>query len=479
MPQSKSYPAKAVTARGVGIGVDFGTSNSSVAIYDGSKLHCLAIPDDNAPSDLIPTATYITKDLLPLTAHRAIDQYLKDNRNRQINLKKEHVGAFDITTGFGDIDDARTITVRAHAWTDQDLPGRLFRGIKSWLGREDIDRVWVFERPFTLEALITPILEKLKSSYASHANTHACVHLGRPVNFVGTEPETNERALSRLRKACGHAEIKNPVFFPEPEAAALSFLKAHDVRNGAVYLVFDFGGGTLDLTVVRATTKGFQVLASDGIGLGGNTIDRMILAQKVFPEIGQGTPTWRNEASREDTVEFRFTEFAEGLLDWQNAYQLNTPRQRHQIRLGIDYGGDSAIRLNRLRSIVVHNLSYRLLRAVEEAKIRLSACGETFIHLPEIDLEIPFTRMDLDRVLEVPLRQIDSVVARAINRAGIAGSDLSGVVCTGGSSGLLQVRSHLEETLKAPIVVHDAFTGIAAGLAIANYHGYQPEKLSA
>ena len=51
--------------------------------------------------------------------------------------------------------------------------------------------------------------------------------------------------------------------------------------------------------------------------------------------------------------------------------------------------------------------------------------------------------------------------------------ELDGVVCTGGSSEIPAVRNHLETLLDAPIIQHDSFTGIAAGLAIANYLGYE------
>ena len=133
MPQSERALSADRGPSKIGIGIDFGTSNSSVATYDGTELRCLKIPDDGEGRDLIPTAIYISRDHLPLTGTEAVSRYLFDSRDRQINLTKEHVGDFDITTGFGDIDDARTITIHAHAWTDQELPGR--RSRVGWAGR--------------------------------------------------------------------------------------------------------------------------------------------------------------------------------------------------------------------------------------------------------------------------------------------------------------------------------------------------------
>ena len=460
----------------IGVGVDFGTSNSSVAIFDGKDLHCLEIKEEKHELKLIPTAIYISRDLLPTIGRAGIEQYLDDNRNRQIHLKREYVGDIDMTLGvLGAEGDAETFTVRANAWTDQDLPGRLICGIKSWLGNGDINRVKIFEKSFSLTALVTPILQKLKETYAAVSNDISNVHFGRPVNFVGSSLEANERAISRLEDACRYAKITNPVFYEEPVAAAMSFLHIHSVEPGSKYLVFDFGGGTLHLTVLEVEEDGFNVLATGGIGLGGNKIDCMIYEKKIFPEIGQGVKTYRNDASREEKVEFPFDDYAELLTNWQNAYQLNTPNLRNQVAFGMEQGGEAAVRLKRLRSIIMNNLSYEVLRAIETAKIELSKKLNTVISVPQVDLNVPFSRQEFEEILEIPMNEINSVLAQVMSQAGIDKKELNGVVCTGGSSEIPAVRNHLETLLDAPIIQHDSFTGIAAGLAIANYLGYEQD----
>lgn len=456
----------------VGIGVDFGTSNSSVAVFDGKALHCLTIEEGEHELKLIPTAIYISRDLLPTIGQSGIEQYLEDNRNRQIKLTKERVGDFDMTLGFGGDGDAQTITVQANAWTDQNMPGRLFRGIKSWLGNPEIDRVMIFNKSFNITALVTPILLKLKETYTTFDANQSDVHVGRPVNFVGETAEANHNAISRLKNSCQFAEIRNPIFCEEPIAAATSFLHSHSVDVGSKYLVFDFGGGTLDLTVLVVTQNGFGVLATGGIGLGGNRIDCMIYENKIFPEIGKGVEINRKTPSGKKKVEFRFKDYAERLIDWQNAYQLNTPRLRNQINVGIKDGGDAEVKLKRLRGIILDNLSYEILRAIEAAKINLSTKEETTISVPDVDLNVPFSRSDFDKILKAPLTEIDTLLSSVLSKAEVNKEELSGVVCTGGSSEIPAVRNHLQTLLDSPIIQHDAFTGIAAGLAIANYYGY-------
>lgn len=455
----------------IGVGVDFGTSNSSVALFNGKDLHCLRIKEEKHELKLIPTAIYISKDLLPTIGHSGIEQYLDDNRNRRIHLKREFVGEFDMTLGIGGEGDAETFTVQANAWTDQDLPGRLFCGIKSWLGNGNIDRVKIFEKSFSLTALVTPILLRLKETYTAVSNDISNVHFGRPVNFVGSGLEANERAISRLKDSCRYAEIRNPVFYEEPVAAAMSFLHMHSVETGSKYLVFDFGGGTLDLTVLEVTNDGFHVLATEGISLGGNKIDCLIYQKKIFPEIGQGVKTYRNDASRKEKFEFRFGDYAELLTNWQNAYQLNTPYLRNQISLGMEQGGETAAKLKRLRGIIMNNLSYEVLRAIETAKIELSKKSTTVISIPQVGLNVPFSRSEFEKILEKPMNDIKGALAQVLSKASIDKKELNGVVCTGGSSEIPAVRSHLEILLDAPIIQHDSFTGIAAGLAIANYFG--------
>jgi molecular chaperone DnaK (HSP70) len=76
---------------GVGIGVDFGTSNSTVAWFDGTTLRCVAV---EASSAILPTAIHLSREFVGSTGSEAIDRYVEENTARLV-----HLGARDSRSG--------------------------------------------------------------------------------------------------------------------------------------------------------------------------------------------------------------------------------------------------------------------------------------------------------------------------------------------------------------------------------------------
>lgn len=465
----------------VGIGIDFGTSNSSVAFYDGKELHYLELDpvDGEGSAAVMPTALYLDRARTSTVGQPAVDRYLNDNAGRLVELTEEDLGEIEITVagtedtqGPKSNDGAITNIVRIHAFTDRELPGRLFRSLKRWLADSKLDRVRVFDGRYRLVALVTPILAHMHRLLQRQGLTKAGeIRVGRPVRFEGsTDGETT--AVKRLREACSYAGLGEVQLYPEPVAAALSFLRERKPTPGEVLLSFDFGGGTLDLCALRTTEDSFEILGTHGIGLGGDAIDRLIYRSKVFPEIGEGCTMESHSVRYLEPIPFPFHEFGEKLLNWQLAYELNTTARRELILHGMRGGTESRLKLGRLYDLVTHNQTYRVLRAVERAKVALSESDETTIDVPELELEIPMTRSEFEHLLAGPLAQVDDVVRETLERCGLRADQVDAVVCTGGSSRIPAVRRHVESLLPAPVVEHDSFTSIAAGLALASYQGY-------
>ena len=73
----------------VGIGIDFGTSNSAAAVFDGEQLQLVRLEQDD---DIIPSATYIDRSLTAQTGQQAVSQYIADNTGRTVELIPEVVG---------------------------------------------------------------------------------------------------------------------------------------------------------------------------------------------------------------------------------------------------------------------------------------------------------------------------------------------------------------------------------------------------
>ena len=126
-----------------------------------------------------------------------------------------------------------------------------------------------------------------------------------------------------MTEACAHAGLRRARFYEEPSAAALSFLHdagAADRASERIVLAFDFGGGTLDLCVMKARGDAFEILATHGIGLGGDLIDRRIFRAKLFPELGEGASVRVLGGSEIRTVPFPFGDYSDRLLNWMQAH---------------------------------------------------------------------------------------------------------------------------------------------------------------
>ncbi len=237
-----------------GVGADFGTSNSAVAYFDGEQLRYVTL---DGASPILPTAVHLNRSFAALTGSAAVEQYVEENRGRLVELVPEAIGvaATEISgarlgESDGEQEDNRN-TVYGQLY-DRGQPGRLFLGLKRLLGDAGMDRLTVFSRAFRLVALMTPVLQRMREGVQQVLGRPAeTVHVGRPVNFEGRDPQRNEVALARLGEAGGYAGIRNIHFYPEPIAATLSYLWRARPDKPGIALTVDFGGGTLDLSVIR------------------------------------------------------------------------------------------------------------------------------------------------------------------------------------------------------------------------------------
>lgn len=462
--------------RRIGIGIDFGTSNCSVAVYDGHRLRLLRLEPGTETPDVQPTALYLDRSHRALIGRRAIDTYLRDNAGRVVQLEPEELGELEYFVA--DTEDSPgakgtdllTDVWKIHALVDRGQPGRLFRGLKRWLGYSSLDRVRVFDRRYRIVALITPILANLAERIRGEVGAGpAAVHVGRPVRFEGAGAAT-ETALERLAESCGYAQLGRVTFYPEPVAAARSYLRRGDAPGDRdLVLAFDFGGGTLDLTLVRAGGGDFEVLATHGIGVGGDEIDRRVYREKVFPELGEGCRI--PNALATGTERFPFRDLAPRLLNWPLAYELNRADVREVIRSGMKGAPETAEKLARLYALVTRNQSYRVFRAVEHAKRALSTGRDARIEVEELGLSVALSRAELEAVIAELLGRVERCVRETLELAGIGPEEVRVVVRTGGTSQIPAVQGVLERIFPGRVVAHDLFTSIAAGLALASYRG--------
>lgn len=473
----------------VGLGIDFGTSNSVAAVFDGRRVTLVDLEDGGGDhpgasehvDEIMPSATYIDRGLQTLTGRDAIDQYIDGNTGRKVELIPEVIGKASLAVGnagAGSRNPGETMTVDVYgdAMTDTGMRGRLFRGTKRLLGKADVRRLMVFDHPFRLVALITPLLLRMRIALAAQVGEidRACV--GHPVNFEGRDEHRNKLALARLAEAYRYAGIDQPRFYPEPIAAAVSFLHASPGAEGERLLTVDFGGGTLDFCVLeRAPASRFRVVTTHGIALGGDHIDQRLFRELLFPLLGKGE-RWRRRGEKGviDTV-FPFEDYEELLVNWAVTYLLNQNRYTTAVQDCIGRGGAARVKFRRLRELIQQNLGYVVFQAIKEFKARLSSSEEAALDIPEIDVEIRLTRGSFEELIADMLVKVEQAVHETLHRARLPVDAIDIVLRTGGSSLIPAVHRILDGFFPGRVVDHDPFTSVAAGLAIADFHGLSME----
>ena len=116
------------------IGIDFGTSNSSVAVYDTSGGAVRLLPLDASASSgrdprVMRSLLYITRAGEIVAGQRALDLYTEQNTGREVRLERRYIGEVKMT--FSDM----TVVKDAFALVDVNEPGRLFQSLKRWRWR--------------------------------------------------------------------------------------------------------------------------------------------------------------------------------------------------------------------------------------------------------------------------------------------------------------------------------------------------------
>ncbi len=440
------------------IGLDFGTTNSSVALYDGTQVRLLPLdPRNTANPRILRSALFITREGASFIGREAIDRFLEGNVGREVDYAWKYVGDAELT--FADMDT--TVMQALYAFVDDNAPGRLFQSLKSGLRDAGFTHTNVFGRYYTLEELIALVLRLIVMRVEDLTGERVRgLVIGRPVHYA-SDPTADALAFQRMQQACKIAGLPAVSFLEEPSAAALAY--ARTVRRAEQVLVFDFGGGTLDITVLRLAPNGrMHVLATDGVPVGGDVLDQRIVMGRMLKHFGAGA-----------TVGPRRLPFPvhvlEHLSEWQAITDLTQPRYLAIIEEGV-LMADRPHELRALRSLVQRNYGLLLYEAVEQAKISLSDSEHALIqlHLAEIDIDEPLPRWDFERLIGPDVRAVERCIDRALAAAGLTPADIDVVLRTGGSSRVPRfVRLLAGKFGDAKLQEMDVFTGVASGLGIA------------
>lgn len=461
----------------IGIGIDFGTSNSVAAVYDGKKVHIVDFGDGKRS---LPSAHYLDANYVSTTGQEALDLYIDDNMGRRVELvsvplghARTSTGSYDAETGLPQL--AQSNVLFSAPMFDVNLPGRLFYGSKQLLTAPNGTTLPVFDRAFRLEAIVTPILLRIREGIeaqlrrdgAASSPDHAVV--GRPVHYERSGEGGDERAVRRMQTACTHAGFADHQLCYEPVAAAINYLHSHPEHSGGTLLTVDFGGGTLDFCLFTGGTNGFSVLGTHGIALGGNHIDQLLFRKLLFPLLGEGVSGRFFTPDGFVETRFNFSEYAEQLLNWPVSYLLNQNRYLTPIREMIRNGGEHARKFQRLYDLIQMNYSYLVLQHIKDFKECFATQESATLDVPELDITLTLDRKAFTEAIASAITQFREALDEALRLSGIMADRIDRVICVGGSTRLPDVRATLERLFPGRVEDHDIFTSVAAGLAIRDY----------
>lgn len=405
-------------------GLDFGTSNSGVALVTQAGVQ-LAPMEEGDPS--IPSAIFFPAD----AAHGAV--YGR-------TAMREYLDG---------------------------TPGRLMRSLKSLLGSSLVhERTAVGERSVAFTDILALYLRMLRerAEGAAQAPLDAVV-LGRPVRFVDDDAQrdvTAQDTLAACARAAGFTRIE---FQLEPIAAAFDYERA--IAAEEAVLVVDVGGGTADFTVIRVgpgrrgrVDRAADILANDGIHIAGTDFDTRLHLAWVMPALGYGSVS-RKGLAMPSPLFF-------DLSTWHRINLMYGASTRETLRELADFFVDP-VQYARLRRVVAERLGHELLARTEAAKIHLSSATQATIDLGHVEpgLTVAVARAGLLDLLADLLARLVAMGTQTVRTAGLAPAAISTVYFTGGSSGMAALREAFAPAFPASrLATGDLFGSVVSGLGI-------------
>ena len=358
------------------VGIDLGTTNSVICTYDGSQTRIWKSPEQN---DVTPSAIYIDRRGNKYIGQRAYDAAPRSPGNCATLFKRFMATSTPIELSAVD-----------KAFTPEECSAEVLKTLFGYLPEEIRNSV-------NIGAVITV-----------------------PAAF-------NQMQKDATMKAAEMARIGKVALMQEPVAAVMSAMKSRSTDG--IFLIYDFGGGTLDIAIAESIRGRVALLAQSGIQMcGGRDFDRLLVDNLVRP--------WLHENFE--------------LPDDLSA----NPTFKPLLRLA--------------------------MWATERAKIELSARDETMINLSEIEtgaldlegneiyLEIPLQRKTFDTLVADQVNDTITAARETLSETGLTPNDLESIVWVGGPTHYKPLRDKVafELGIKSDTLAVNPMTAVAEGASI-------------
>ena len=347
------------------LGIDLGTTKSAIAYLEGNIPEIILTPEGHR---LLPSIVAFTA-----TGERLVGQQAKSQM---------------ITNPLNTISSVKTLMGKKYSEVEPYLKEFSFHIIKHG---DDLLRIEINNQIYAPEEISAMILLKLKDA-ADH-------YLSDPIDgvIITVPAYFNDSQRQATKDAGTIAGLKVKRIINEPTAASLAY--AVDLKKKAKIIVYDFGGGTIDISVLDVQNGIIKVLATAGnTHLGGNNFD-IALTQKLTKEFAN---------------------------------------ENH-----IDLANDKAA-------------MQRIREAAENAKIELSAADECEINLPFIaesedgplHLIKYLSKNEFENLIKNEVEQTLEICSRALHNANLRISDIDEFLLVGGSTRIPFVQQKVKEFFK-------------------------------
>ncbi|MFC1656788.1 molecular chaperone DnaK [Patescibacteria group bacterium] len=347
------------------IGIDLGTTNSAVAVMEGGKAKIIPTSEG---ANTCPSVVAIDKNKSRLAGSLAKRQAITNPENTIFSVKR-FIGR--------DFNDAET---------QKDVKSMPYEIIKDSKGGI---KVKMGDKDYTPQEISAMILEKLKKDAESFLGSE----VKEAVITVPAYFNDNQRKATKDAGKIAGLEVKRII--NEPTASALAYGLDKDKKDEKI-AVYDFGGGTFDITILELGDGVFEVKATNGdTHLGGDDMDQAVMDYLVS--------------------------------EFKNSENIDLSKDKTALQ--------------------------RLREAAEKAKVELSSSLETDINLPFITadsagpkhLNIKLTRSKLEKLTEDLIERAIEPCKKALEDAKLSPSDIDEVILVGGQTRMPIIQAKVKE----------------------------------
>lgn len=405
-------------------GIDFGTSNSSVAIA-GRNQSPILVPVENQKYTIPSTIFYETDKPAPVFGEAAINAYISGEQ------------------------------------------GRFMRSLKRVLGTDLMSAGTIINnKSVKFENILAQFIKRLKDKAQAISKEEInSVVMGRPVHFRDNDEKGDRAAEAELKQIAAQVGFENIVFQYEPIAAAFS----HEIKIKGEKLacVVDIGGGTSDFTIIRLgeklkdkTDRKDDILASTGVRIGGNDFDKNLCITSFMPALGMKTTYGDKNLPVPSSQYF-------DLAEWSKVNSVYSYQNRRIIRQVLADAHDVQ-KYSRLQELIEKEKGHELLGQVESAKIALTDSDNNLQVLEFLNdkPQITSTNKAFNEAIADNVAKTAAAVKNCLTEAQVKAEDVNLIVLTGGSTEIPYVQRQLCQIFPAAeISGENKLSSVGLGLA--------------